>query len=89
VLSAWLCSSSMGASLEYLFFLLFGAALIAITFIDLRHKIIPDVLSLPGIAVGFAFSLLPSSPLSWTDSLIGIVGAGAASCSLWRSLLKR
>ena len=66
----------VGASLEYVFFLAFGAALIAITFIDLRHKIIPDTLSLPGIAVGFAFSLLPSSPLSWTDSLIGIVLGG-------------
>ena len=66
----------VGASLEYVFFLAFGAALIAITFIDLRHKIIPDTLSLPGIAVGFAFSLLPSSPLSWTDSLIGIALGG-------------
>jgi len=66
----------LGASLEYLFSLLFGAALIAIAFIDLRHKIIPDVLSLPGIVLGFAFSLLPSSPLSWSDSLIGIVSGG-------------
>jgi leader peptidase (prepilin peptidase) / N-methyltransferase len=65
-----------GASLEYAFFMVFGAALIAITFIDLHYKIIPDVLSLPGIAVGFAFSLLPSSPLSWTDSLIGIACGG-------------
>jgi leader peptidase (prepilin peptidase) / N-methyltransferase len=66
----------LGASLEYLFFLLFGAALIAIAFIDLHHKIIPDVLSLPGIVVGFAFSLLPSSPLSWSDSLIGVISGG-------------
>jgi len=66
----------VGATVEYLFFLAFGAALIAITFIDLRHKIIPDTLSLPGIAAGFAFSLLPSSPLPWMDSLIGIVLGG-------------
>lgn len=66
----------MGASWEYLFFLLFGAALIAIAFIDLHHKIIPDKLSLPGIVVGFAFSLLPSSGLSWSDSLLGIIGGG-------------
>jgi leader peptidase (prepilin peptidase) / N-methyltransferase len=45
----------LGASLEYVFFLLFGAALIAIAFIDLHHKIIPDVLSLPGIVVGLLF----------------------------------
>ena len=66
----------LGASLEYVFFLLFGAALVAIAFIDLHHKIIPDALSLPGIVAGFAFSLIPSSPLSWMDSLIGIIGGG-------------
>jgi leader peptidase (prepilin peptidase) / N-methyltransferase len=65
-----------GASLQYAFFMLFGAALIAVAFIDLHHKIIPDVFSLPGIVVGFAFALLPSSPLSWTDSLIGMAGGG-------------
>jgi leader peptidase (prepilin peptidase)/N-methyltransferase len=65
-----------GASLDYVFFMIFGASLIAIAFIDLRHKIIPDALSLPGIIVGFVFALLPFSPLSWIDSLIGIVGGG-------------
>ena len=65
-----------GASLEYIFLLLFGALLIAIAFIDLQHKIIPDVLSLPGIVVGFVFSLLPFSSLSWMDSMIGIAGGG-------------
>jgi leader peptidase (prepilin peptidase)/N-methyltransferase len=66
----------MGASLEYVFFMLFGASLIAITFIDLQHKIIPDVLSLPGIVVGFAVSLFSLSSLSWIDSLIGMVAGG-------------
>lgn len=65
-----------GASPEYVFLLLFGALLIAIAFIDLQHKIIPDVLSLPGIVVGFVFSLLPFSSLSWMDSMIGIAGGG-------------
>jgi leader peptidase (prepilin peptidase)/N-methyltransferase len=66
----------VGASLEYVFLMLFGASLLAIAFIDLQHKIIPDVLSLSGIIVGFVFSLLPFSSLSWIDSLIGIVGGG-------------
>ncbi|MBN2032750.1 MAG: prepilin peptidase [Deltaproteobacteria bacterium] len=66
----------LGASLEYLFFLLFGAALLGIAFIDLHHKMIPDVLSLPGIVMGFVFSLLPFSSLSWIDSLIGTIGGG-------------
>jgi len=60
---------------EYFFFVLFGASLVAIAFIDLQHQIIPDVISIPGIIVGFAFSLFSSS-LSWIDSLTGIVGGG-------------
>jgi len=52
------------------------ATLIAITAIDLRHQIIPDVITLPGIVAGFAASLL-TSRVAWLDSLIGIaVGAG-------------
>ncbi len=34
----------------------FVAALVVITFIDLDHQIIPDIISLPGIIVGFAGS---------------------------------
>jgi leader peptidase (prepilin peptidase)/N-methyltransferase len=52
------------------------AALIAITAIDLRHQIIPDVITLPGIAAGLAASLLPGRG-GWLDSLIGVaVGGG-------------
>jgi leader peptidase (prepilin peptidase)/N-methyltransferase len=65
-----------GVSLEYVFLMFFGASLIAIAFIDLQHRIIPHVLSLPGIVVGFAFALFPFSSLSWIDSLVGIVAGG-------------
>lgn len=58
---------------------LFVAALIVITFIDLDHQIIPDVISLPGIIIGFLCSFaIPW--LSWTDSLFGILLGGG---SLW------
>jgi leader peptidase (prepilin peptidase) / N-methyltransferase len=54
----------------------FLSALIAITAIDLRHQIIPDVITLPGIAVGFVASVAPGR-VSWLDSLIGIaIGGG-------------
>jgi leader peptidase (prepilin peptidase) / N-methyltransferase len=66
----------LGPTLEYVFFMLFVGSLIAMAFIDLRHKIVPDVISLPGIVVGFALSLVPFTPLQWRDSLIGIVGGG-------------
>jgi len=47
-----------GLTAAMLIYALFLSALIVITFIDLHHMIIPDVISLPGIAVGLIFSLL-------------------------------
>lgn len=66
-----------GPTPEFLVAAVLLGALIAITAIDLRHQIIPDVISLPGIVVGFvANSLLPGG-VGWLDSLIGIaVGGG-------------
>ncbi|TWJ32790.1 prepilin peptidase [Geobacter argillaceus] len=64
-----------GPSLTFLALFLFCSALVAITFIDFDHQIIPDVISLPGIVVGFVFSFfLPW--LGWRSSLIGIVAGG-------------
>ena len=54
---------------------LFVSALVVITFIDLDHQIIPDVISLPGIVVGFLCSFFISW-ISWLDSLLGIVIGG-------------
>ncbi|MHB1398631.1 MAG: prepilin peptidase [Trichloromonadaceae bacterium] len=55
----------------------FVAALIVITFIDLDHQIIPDVISLPGIVIGFLCSFaIPW--LSWSDSLLGILLGGGS-----------
>lgn len=45
--------------MPYIFYYLFLAApLIVITFIDIEHKIIPDVITIPGIVVGAASSFL-------------------------------
>ncbi len=56
-------------------FLLF-AGLLAVTFIDFDHRIIPDSLSLGGVAVGFAVSF--ATPLGWQGSLLGAaVGGGS------------
>ena len=45
-----------GATFESLIYYVFVSTLIVITFIDIDHQIIPDVISLPGIAVFFAAS---------------------------------
>ncbi len=64
-----------------LIYFLFIAALLVITFIDIDHRIIPDIISLPGIPLGFAASfLLPE--LDWMSSLIGILAGGGILLSI-------
>lgn len=56
---------------------LFAAALIVVSFIDLDHRIIPDVVSLPGIVTGFCLSaLLPT--IGWKASAMGILIGGGS-----------
>jgi leader peptidase (prepilin peptidase)/N-methyltransferase len=55
--------------------LLFATAMIVLFFIDLRHHILPNIITLPGIAIGFALSLV--LPPGWVSALIGLI-AGAA-----------
>jgi len=56
-------------------YFLLASALVVITFIDLDHQIIPDVISLPGIGTGFLCSFLIPW-ITWLDSLLGIVLGG-------------
>ncbi|SEA65142.1 type 4 prepilin peptidase 1 . Aspartic peptidase. MEROPS family A24A [Desulfuromusa kysingii] len=72
-----------GFSLATLIYWVFLAALVTISFIDLDHQIIPDVISLPGIIVGFVCSFfIPWLP--WLDSLLGIVlGGGILLAIAW------
>ncbi len=56
-------------------YFVFSAALLVIIFIDIRLQIIPDVLSLPGILLGFLFSLV-SDTVTWQSSLVGILAGG-------------
>jgi leader peptidase (prepilin peptidase)/N-methyltransferase len=53
----------------------FVAALLVVTFIDLDHMIIPDVISLPGIVVGLACAAAGYGP-ALSDSVIGILLGG-------------
>ncbi len=45
-----------GVSLELLFYLALCTGLVAITLIDIKHLIIPDMITLPGIAAGVALN---------------------------------
>ncbi|MEW6409594.1 MAG: prepilin peptidase [Nitrospirota bacterium] len=60
---------------EAVIYCIFISALIVITFIDLKHWIIPDRITLPGIAVGLvtASTILP---VGFKSSIIGAVLGG-------------
>ncbi len=64
-----------GPSPNFLYYFIFAAALLSIIFIDIRHQIIPDVISLPGIVVGFAGSFFVSA-VSWQQSALGVLVGG-------------
>ena len=64
-----------GPSYQYLIALIFTGTLVTISFIDLDHQVIPDVLSLPGIAAGLAAALIPGG-IPVLDSIIGAVSGG-------------
>ena len=52
------------------------AALFAASLIDLDWRIIPDVISLPGIAVGVAAASFAMPDVGWKDSLFGLALGG-------------
>jgi leader peptidase (prepilin peptidase)/N-methyltransferase len=54
--------------------LLFTCAMIVLFAIDLRHHILPNVITLPGIVAGFALSFM--LPPGWVASLIGLLAGG-------------
>jgi leader peptidase (prepilin peptidase)/N-methyltransferase len=54
--------------------LVFGCALIVLFAIDLEHHLLPNVITLPGIVAGFAFSLVAEP--GWLSSLLGILVGG-------------
>lgn len=78
-----ICMALLSAALVHRFglsitsagYFIFCAALLVIIWIDIEHQIIPDVISLPGILLGFIFSLV-SPALTWQDSLIGLFLGG-------------
>ena len=62
----------LGLSVHAFAYALLVTALLVASFIDLAHMIIPDTVTLPGIGVGVAIGLLPSS--------IGFANAVAGAC---------
>jgi leader peptidase (prepilin peptidase)/N-methyltransferase len=66
-----------GLTILFPIYFVFCAALLAVIFIDVQHQIIPDVISLPGIVIGFALSFV--NPLvTWQDAGLGIFFGGGS-----------
>jgi leader peptidase (prepilin peptidase)/N-methyltransferase len=80
-----------GPSVHYIVYFAFTSALVVITVIDLHHQIIPDVISLPGIAAGLlASGLLPEA--SVVNALLGVLLGGGSLflvATLYEWLFKR
>lgn len=74
---------------EFALFSAFAAALVVITFIDIDHKIIPDVITLPSILISPAAAFIVGH-ISVVDSLVGILlGGGVLWLISWLYLVIR
>lgn len=69
---AWM---RFGATWDFAIGAVLISTLIAITVIDLRHQIIPNVITLPGILAG-VLANLGTGRLRWTDVVLGILIGG-------------
>jgi len=65
-----------GVSIAFFIYFIFAASLLAVIFIDFKHQLIPDAISLPGIVMGLAVSFV-NPFVTWQDAGVGfLVGGG-------------
>jgi len=64
-----------GLSVQTLIYIILSSALVIIAFIDLNEQIVPDVISLPGIVIGFIVSFFVPY-ISFINSGLGILVGG-------------
>lgn len=62
-------------SIQSLIYIILSSALVIIAFIDLNKQIVPDVISLPGILIGFIISFFVPY-ISYINSALGVVVGG-------------
>lgn len=79
----WLLFRHFGLSITMAAYLWFCLALLAVTLIDLEHRIIPDAITLPGTLLGLL--LVNWTDVTWVESLSGaalgfgvLLGVGVA-----------
>jgi leader peptidase (prepilin peptidase)/N-methyltransferase len=72
ILTVW----RFGFGVRPVLLLIFICGLIVVTWIDLDHEIIPHAVTLPGIILGVAGSLITRDPSPWDAASGALVGAG-------------
>jgi len=82
-LMALACFIKFDYSIEAIIYFSFISLLIVISFIDLDHRIIPDIISLPSIPIGLICSFfLPST--NFIQAIIGVlIGGGILYLVAW------
>lgn len=70
-----LAGSTVSAPVALAVALAFVAAMVAVTFIDLDHRIIPDAITLPGMVAGLLLAFTGAG-LNPRDALLGLVLGG-------------
>ncbi len=76
-LVSWLVFLRFGLGIAYCVYFPYAAALLAVSVIDLDHRIIPDQISLPGMVIGVVLAV--ATPLTgWLDSLLGLALGGGS-----------
>ncbi len=72
-----------GLGMTFVYYALFISLLIAVSFIDLDHKIIPDIISIPGMVIGVVGAYWVPRITIW-ESLAGLlVGGGILFMVAW------
>ncbi len=66
-----------GITIEAFVYYALISSLLVITFIDIDHQIIPDVITLPGIPI-FFFASFTLAAVTCKDSLLGILAGGGS-----------
>jgi len=76
-LTALAVYARFGITAEGFFLFAFIAALIVVIFIDIDYRIIPDIITLPGIVICFLGAVFIGK-IPWTTSLLGILFGGGS-----------
>jgi leader peptidase (prepilin peptidase)/N-methyltransferase len=63
-------------------------ALVVLSLIDLEHQILPDAITLPGVAAGIAASFLPGSAVRPTAALLAAAGGWLAFAAVAKAYQK-